>query len=246
MKGKPSAGVIAGIVGGLLVYALAGYFLLVSPQRGKAGQLKKDTATTQQQIDQYRLAAAQTRNAPPIRAAELFRLTKAMPDEVDMADVILELSQIAKESGIEFDTITPQAPAVQSGFSSIPITLDFDGNYYELSDFIFRIRNLVRVRGGVLDAKGRLFTVDSISFSESPLAFPRIKATLSIHAFTYGDATTTAAAAPAPTPATTPGSETTSTTTTGTPPATPPPATTPPASPDTPPEGASASGAVTP
>jgi Tfp pilus assembly protein PilO len=237
--------VIAGIVGGLLVYALAGYFLLVSPQRGKAGQLKKDTATTQQQIDQYRLAAAQTRNAPPIRAAELFRLTKAMPDEVDMADVILELSQIAKESGIEFDTITPQAPAVQSGFSSIPITLDFDGNYYELSDFIFRIRNLVRVRGGVLDAKGRLFTVDSISFSESPLAFPRIKATLSIHAFTYGDATTTAAAAPTA-PPTTPGSGTTSTTT-GAQPVTPPPtATTPPASPDTPPAGASASGAVTP
>jgi Tfp pilus assembly protein PilO len=173
MKGKPSAGLIAGIVVGLLVYGLAGYFLLVSPQRGKATKLKRETTAVQQQIEQYRLLAAQAQSTPPIRAAELFRLTKAMPDQVDMPDVILELSNVARESGIEFDTITPQAPAAQSGYSSFVVTLDFEGNYFELSDFLFRLRNLVRVKGGLLDAKGRLFTVDSIRLSESPRSFPR-------------------------------------------------------------------------
>jgi Tfp pilus assembly protein PilO len=231
MRTKPSGAVIAGVVVGLIVYGLAGYFLLVSPQRGKAAKLKKETATTQQQIDQYRTLAAQAAAAPPIRVAELFRLTKAMPDNVDMAGVILELSRVARESGITFDSITPQAPAALSGYSTIPLSVEFDGNFYELSDFLFRLRNLVRVRAGNLDAQGRLFDVDSISFGESTKSFPQIKASLTVHAFVYGDVS--ALATPAAVPETTTAStDTTATTTTE--------ATTTAASPNTPPAGASA------
>jgi Tfp pilus assembly protein PilO len=245
IKGKPSAAVIAGIGVGLLVYALAGYFLLISPQRSKAAELKKEAAATQQQIEQYRVLAAQAKATPPIRVAELFRLTKAMPDSIDMPGVLLELSRVARDSGIEFDSISPQGPSVASGYSSFPITLEFDGNYYELADFLFRLRSLVRVHAGHLDSQGRLFVVDTISFSESEHSFPRIKASLQVHAFVYGDATAMAAAAAAPAtpPAGAPPAAPT------TPPAAPatPPAGTPP-SPNTPPEGAgaSAAGAVTP
>ncbi len=230
MRAKPSALAIIGVVVGLLVYGLAGYFLLVSPQRGKAADLKKQTAATQQQIDQNRLLAAQAQATPPIRVAELFRLTKAMPDSVDMAGVVLELSQVARGSGIEFTSITPQGAAPASGYSNIPITLEFDGNYYELSDFLFRLRNLVRVQAGHLDAVGRLFVVDAISFSESTRSFPQIKASLTVHAFAYGDVSATA---PPVAPAT-PGTTTTTPTTTGT-------TTTAPTAPNTPPAGASAS-----
>jgi Tfp pilus assembly protein PilO len=218
MKNKPSAAVIAGIGVGLLAYAAVGYFLLISPQRSKAAELKRETAATQQQISQYRTLAAQAKATPPIRVADLFRLTKAMPDSVDMAGLVLELSRVARESGIEFDSITPQAPAAATGYSSVAITLEFDGNYYELSDFLFRLRNLVRVRSGRLDAQGRLFVADSISFSESPKSFPRIKASVSVHAFMYGDVQ--AAAAPAaPAPGAPAGTSTTGTATTATTPA---------------------------
>lgn len=210
MKGKSSPAVIAGIVVGLLVYGAAGYFLLISPQRSKAAELKKETQATVQQVEQYRALAAQARNTPPIRVAELFRLTKAMPDDVDMAGLVLELSRVARESGIEFDAISPKGPAAATGYSSIEIALEFDGNYYELSDFLFRLRNLVRVRSGRLDAQGRLFLVNSISFNESAKSFPRIKATLVVHAFSYGDVTSTQPAV-APPPATTTPAETTTT-----------------------------------
>lgn len=219
MKNKPSAAVIAVIVVGLLAYSAVGYFLLISPQRSKAAELKRETAATQQQISQYRTLAAQAKATPPIRVADLFRLTKAMPDSVDMAGLVLELSRVARESGIEFDSITPQAPAAATGYSSVAITLEFDGNYYELSDFLFRLRNLVRVRSGRLDAQGRLFVADSISFSESPKSFPRIKASVSVHAFMYGDVQAAAApAAPAPAGTSTTGTATTATTPAATPP----------------------------
>ena len=157
MRAKPSGAVITGVVVGLLVYALAGYFLLVSPQKGKAADLKRQTDATQQQIDQYRTLAAQARATPPIRVAELFRLTKAMPDSVDMAGVILELSHVARASGIQFDSITPQGATPVSGYSTVPLTVEFDGNFYELSDFLFRVRNLVRVQAGVAGCAGTSF-----------------------------------------------------------------------------------------
>jgi hypothetical protein len=229
MRTKPSGAVIAGVVIGLIMYGLAGYFLLISPQKGKAADLERQTAATQLQIDQYRILAAQAAATPPIRVAELFRLTKAMPDSVDMAGLILELSRVARQSGIEFDSITPQGTTPVSGYSNVPLTVEFDGNFYELSDFLFRLRNLVRVHAGELDAQGRLFLVDSISFGESTTAFPQIKASMTVHAFVYGDLSVPAPPAETP-PATT---DTTSTATTTEPTTTAP-------SPDTPPEGASA------
>ena len=189
MKRKPSRGaVIAMLVVGVLVYAAAGYLLVISPQRSKSSDLQKQIEQTQEQIDQYRAQARQAANTPPIRVADLFRLEKAMPNEVDMAGIVLELSRIARDTGITFESITPQGPTAGTGYQVLPVTLAFDGNYFELSDFLYRLRSLVRVNAGRLDSRGRLFVVDSISFSESEQSFPRIQASLVVHAYVYGDA----------------------------------------------------------
>jgi Tfp pilus assembly protein PilO len=222
---KPSSpAVIALVVVGVLAYLAAGYFLLISPQRSKSADLKKQISQTESQIDQYRALSAQAKAAAPIRVADLYRLEKAMPNEVDMAGIVLELSRIARETGISFESITPQGPATQTGFQMLPVTLVFDGNYFELSDFLYRLRSLVRVRSGRLAATGRLFVVDSISFSESQKSFPRIQASVVVQTFIYGDqplpGTPGAAAAPPPA-ATTPG-QTATTETSTTPAATPP------------------------
>jgi type IV pilus assembly protein PilO len=230
---RPSQGaVIALIAVGVLAYLALGYFMVVSPQRARAADLKKQIGETQAQIDQYKLLNQQAATTPPIRVADLFRLEKAMPNEVDMAGIVLELSRIAHDTGIMFESITPQGATAGTGYQVLPVTLVFDGNYFELSDFLYRLRTLVRVRSGHLAANGRLFVVDSISFSESEKAFPRIQATLTVQAFVYGDATVPAPGTPPPPAA--PGTETTQTTPTSTAPA----ATEPPAA--TPPTGATA------
>jgi type IV pilus assembly protein PilO len=240
MKSKPSSpAVIALVVVGVLAYLAAGYLLLISPQRSKSGDLKKQIAQTETQINQYRTLSAQARAAAPIRVADLFRLEKAMPNEVDMAGIVLELSRIARETGISFESITPQGPAAQTGFQMLPVTLVFDGNYFELSDFLYRLRSLVRVRSGRLAATGRLFVVDSISFSESQKSFPRIQASVVVNTYVYGDQPlpgTPGAATTPPPAATTPGQ------TTSTPGATEPTATT--ADPSTPPAEAAAAPAA--
>jgi Pilus assembly protein, PilO len=227
VKRKPSQKAVAGLIVGLvLLAAVASYFLLIGPQRSKASDLQKEAEAARQELTRLRALSLESRQTQPIRVADLFRLTKAIPNDVDMPGMILELNRIARETGIRFDSITPQAAADSTnGYQVVPINLVFQGNYFELSDFLFRVRSLVGVRGGRLDATGRLFVVDSVAFSEGMKKFPQIQATLTVSAFVYGAST----AAPAP----------------ATPPASPAPASpdTPPATPPAAPSAASAGAA---
>jgi Pilus assembly protein, PilO len=146
----------------------------------------------------------------------VYRLAKAMPTTTDMPDLLLELSQLARDTGIRFDSIAPQAPIAAGAYTVLPISVTFNGTFYDLADLLYRLRSLVNVHAGRLDATGRLFTVDTLTFGESTLKFPRIQATLVIDAYVYGGATMAAGVTPAATSSTTSttGTDTTSTTTT--------------------------------
>jgi type IV pilus assembly protein PilO len=215
-KLKPPV-LIALVVAGVLVFGLALWFALVRPQSGKVKQLKAEGASLQQQIDDQRAKTAAARGAPKIHVADVYRLAKAMPDKQDMPDLLLELSQLARDTGIQFDSIEPQAVSVQGPYTVIPINVTFTGNFFNLADLLYRLRTLVDVHNARLDATGRLFSVDTLSFAEAPQKFPRIQAQLVIDAFVYGTipgATATAGAAAAATDST--STDTTSTDTTST------------------------------
>ncbi|HYT51144.1 MAG TPA: type 4a pilus biogenesis protein PilO [Gaiellaceae bacterium] len=204
---------IALTVVGVLVFGLATWFALVRPQGGKIKQLKADQAEIQQQIDDIRAKTASARQAPKIHYADVYRLAKAMPDDTDMPDLVLELGQLARDTGIQFDSISPAPPASLGGYTVVPITVKFNGNFFNLADFLYRLRTLVDVHNSRLDATGRLFSVDTLTFSEAPQRFPMIQAQLLIDAFVYGNAVPGAAAGAAPA---TGATDTTSTSTTST------------------------------
>jgi hypothetical protein len=199
------------VVGGVVLVGLAGWFLLIRPQGAKLKSLKEQTAEVQAKVDAYNQQVAAARAAPKIEVADVYRLAKAMPDRTDMPDLLLELSQLARDTGIRFDSISPQSGAVVGSYQVIPIAVTFNGNFYNLADFLYRLRSLVSVHGGTLDATGRLFSVDTLTFNESPLHFPQIQASLVIDAFIYASGAPPPLVAPTPTTTTT---DTTSTTTT--------------------------------
>ena len=212
MKGKLSQNAQIGVVvAGFLVFGLAAWFLLVHPQSGKVSSLKRQSQDVQEKIDAYRQQVAAARSAPKIEVADVYRLAKAMPTKTDMPDVVLELSQLARDTGISFDSISPQAIAAVGSYSVLPISVTFNGNFYNLADFLYRLRSLVTVHAGRLDATGRLFSVDTLAFNESAKKFPQIQATLVIDAFVYSSAPAAAPAATPPSTTTTTTGETTTT-----------------------------------
>jgi hypothetical protein len=188
-KKTPQGVWVAVVAAGLLLVAACGWFVVVSPQRSKAADLKKQIDSTQKQIDDARALVAKAKNAQKVKIADIFRLTKAMPDNADEAGVLLDLNNIAKSTGIDFTSIAVDPSTTLSGYQVIPLRLEFVGNFYSLSDFLFRLRNLVDVHRGALDARGRLFSADEIALDEGIYKFPRIRAQIKLSAYVYGSGT---------------------------------------------------------
>jgi Tfp pilus assembly protein PilO len=182
---------------GLAIVAMAagGWFLLIRPKRAEAAQTAAQIASVRKEIDDRRAASTARQARVAVKTADLFKLAKVMPAEEDMAAILLQLNQVASDSGIVFESITPSVPVGADGFRAIPISLVFQGNFYTLSDFLFRLRQLVQVRDGELTATGQLFSVDTLNFTEDEdLKFPFIRAELSVDAFVYGGLSTPGAA----------------------------------------------------
>jgi Tfp pilus assembly protein PilO len=213
---------IALILGGDLLLLVLGWVLLVSPQRTNAASMARATEATQAQIVEAQQALHATPpkapTQPEIKTAGLYELAKAMPSTTDMPDVLLELDQVARAAGVEVGSITPGPATVVVGapYSMVQIQLTFSGNFYSLTDLLYRLNNLVAVQDGTLDASGRLFAVNSVALSPNGVG-NGLNATVTVNAYIYGtpSGASSATAAPAATPTTT--STGTSTGTTSTP-----------------------------
>jgi Tfp pilus assembly protein PilO len=203
---------LIGIAVLLLVVGFAGYTLIVSPQGAQAAKLQQQADEQQLQIYKKKAELRKGLHPPTIQVADLFRLARAMPDREDMPGIILTLSQVARAAGVSFDLIEPAVnanPLAATGsYSTLRIHLFFNGDFYGLSDFLYRLRSLVGVRNGTLDATGRLFNVDQVTFNVQGNTFPKISSEIYVNAYVYSSATS------ASTSSSTPTTTTTSTTTT--------------------------------
>jgi Tfp pilus assembly protein PilO len=97
-------------------------------------------------------------------------------------------------------------PAAAAALETIPLELEFTGDFFRLADFFHDIKRFVHVVNNDVVVNGRLVTVDSVSYTSDPLLFPRlraqIKATVYLSPKTEG---ATAGATPEGPAATAPG-----------------------------------------
>lgn len=203
------------VIGGvILIVALVAYFVLIGPKRSEAGKLADEIAQLETQVQTAKLASRPSEANEKIKVADLFELTKAMPDRDDMPGILLQLNAVAESTGVTFKTIAPQDFVAGEGYRILPISMTYEGNFYDLSDFLFRIRNLVTVEDGQLASKGRFFTLNSIDMHEDPIEkFPNIEAVLVLAAYAYDPNSHAVNALPVAPPPTTTGTTTGPTTT---------------------------------
>ena len=101
---------IAGTVVLSLVLVAAGWFLLISPKRAEAAELRGETVTAQGRNLQLeaRIAELKAQFAElPQRKAELAAVRTAMPQEAELATLTRDLQRLAAESGVTLMTIAP-------------------------------------------------------------------------------------------------------------------------------------------
>lgn len=203
------------VVIALLVFGLVAHMMLVSPKNAQAAKIAAQVTDLQQKTVVRQAQLRQSERPPSIQVADIFKLARAMPDTVDMPGMLLTLSNIAQQSGIVFSSIKPSpgGPVLADPSTQTQrFDVTFDGNFFALSDFLFRLRTLVGVHSGTLEATGRLFNVDTLTFNASTTTFPIVSADLDIDAYVYTPAAPVTPAAPTSTdPTATTPTDTTST-----------------------------------
>jgi type IV pilus assembly protein PilO len=221
LKKAPLAIKLAVVVIALVVLAGAGYFLLIGPKKNEAKSLDQQIANLDTQIGNSRSQAQRAAGLSKILVADYFKLETAMPSDPKMDELGLQINAIARNTGVAFDSITPSAAVAAGTYQVLPVTLVFNGSFYDLSDFVRRLQSLVLVENGKLSASGRLFTIDQIAFSEGAEGFPQIQATIQIDGYAFGQPATASSTGTSGTTTSTTMTETTTTPTTTTPTTTP-------------------------
>jgi Tfp pilus assembly protein PilO len=178
---------LAALAGGaVLVYAIAAWFLFVSPKRSEASGLESDIAAAEVRLAEAKAAASRPRAAGGT-VSDVLRLAKAMPESGDQPGMVLELSRLASSSKVTLRSISTQVTVAAAGTpTTIPIVVTVGGSVFEITRFLQRVRTLVTVRRGELRATGRLFTVQNVDLVESATdGFPMLDATITLSAYVY-------------------------------------------------------------
>ena len=205
---KDKKAVIAlGAVGGVALLAAA-WFLVVTPQKSKAKDLKGQVAAAHTELAQRKVDLATPSAKLTVKAGDTYRLAKALPDATNMAGMILDLNRLATRHHLAFTSITPSTPLAATGYVSQPVNVEVQGRFTSVSGFLGELRRLVRVHQGRLDARGRLYSATNINLTEAENKFPNVKAAVTIESYTFF--APTAAGTPAtPPPSSTPSSSAT-------------------------------------
>jgi hypothetical protein len=284
-----------------VLVVLAYWFLLLSPKRQEASTASEELTKQEQRLDAAKAAASSATQAKDGFSADytqVVRLGKAIPSQVDMPGVLVQLDRAAAGTGIRFTKIqsgarqsapapatttppstgsesgaagapvaaggetaqsapgqaaeaangaqqtanqdaaaaeqsgvapsdtqtstssggglpvgggaaTPGAPqtgTAPAGLETVPLELEFVGNFFNLADFFHRLKRFVRVSNDNVVVSGRLVTVDAVKWSSDPEIFPRVRAelTATIYLSPKAQGTTAGASPGGPAPAYTP------------------------------------------
>jgi Tfp pilus assembly protein PilO len=108
----------------------------------------------------------------------------ARTNEAEQTDVDTQTSTSTGDGGLPVGggTAPAGAPAAGSsapaGLETVPLELEFEGNFFNLADFFHRVKRFVRIANQDVLVSGRLLTVEGVSWASDAEIFPRLTATV--------------------------------------------------------------------
>lgn len=184
---KTTKGRLAAGGAGLVLVLLAGWFLLVSPQRSKASELKTQTDAAYAELAQKRAALYRPSAKVTIKAKDGYLLGRALPDSFDMAATLLEIERIAKQHKLAFSEVVPTVASPGLGYLVHPMDVTLQGRFDQVSGFVGALRKKVRVVNRRLAADGPIYSIGKVDVGppSAPAVFPVVQAKLTINTYTY-------------------------------------------------------------
>ena len=153
---------ILGILG-IVIVVIGFYFLLLSPllqSLDEQAQARDDKQAQLEQLQQEVNELEEVRRNSPEIQRQLLELSKRVPTQPQIPTLVVQVEEIADTSGVTQLTVEPGdagAPAGGGDYQVVPVTMQFNGTYDQMQDFLLRTRNL-----------SRLVTVTGVSYCRNP------------------------------------------------------------------------------
>ncbi len=197
---KPSPRVLALIAAGAIaIVALAGWYLLVSPQRSKADTLDAQISDEHAKLTVAQLLArSQKADKQKMTGAAL--LNQAMPQSLQMPTIVRQVQKLAEKSKVTVESFTPSGATPLAGYEAVPIAVSVTGRYSAVQRFLHQLRVQASSTRGRIHATGRLFDVQTVGLTPAGAGTPELSASIQLATYVYTgvplpvtDTTTTAA-----------------------------------------------------
>ncbi len=166
--------VLVAIIGIWYVFGFSAQSKDISAARGREETARETNDQLVLRISQLKVA----RKGVPKLTATLERLRRAVPEDANLAEFILQANDIAEESGVDWLNIAPSQPAVSETPdlpAKIALNITIDGGYFQVLDYLNRLAELPRI-----------VVVDSLSLTPGEAeasGAPRMSAVLSARMF---------------------------------------------------------------
>jgi Tfp pilus assembly protein PilO len=179
---------------GLVALVALFWFFALSPVLDEIEQTEANIASEHQELRaaQARLAQMeQFRVQAKRNESRLIELSKMVPLDPAVPSLILQIQDLAVESGIDFLTLSPsvttEAPGVSGaataspGYQVVTLNLSMSGRFFDINDFIYRAEQMAA-------GPGRLLRTDSVSLKPAAEtkagSSPKLDAEITMHAYT--------------------------------------------------------------
>jgi type IV pilus assembly protein PilO len=154
---------ILGILG-IVIVVIGFYFFLLSPLLQSLNDQAQARDDKQAQLEEVQRQVNELeevrRNSPEIER-QLLELSKRVPTQPQIPTLVVQVQEIADASGVTQLVVEPgdaAAPAGGGDYRIVPVTMQFNGTYDQMQDFLLRLRNLAR-----------LVTVTDVSYCRVPV-----------------------------------------------------------------------------
>lgn len=146
----PPAVKFGGLTALVVLMTAANYFFVIQPLEDemvslRAQQRKLDLDLAEKSEIAQNLN--ERRREMDVLEQKLAEALTELPENKDVEELLAQLNDIGKKSGLEISRVEPQAETVGGGefFARIPVRMVVSGNYHEIAMFLQEVANMRRI-----------------------------------------------------------------------------------------------------
>ncbi|MBI3180843.1 MAG: type 4a pilus biogenesis protein PilO [Myxococcales bacterium] len=143
-----NAAKFGGLAAAVVLITAANFFLFIQEIEDKIeGQKSTQSALNQSLAEKQEIAQNlnERRREMDLLEQRLAEALTELPDRKEIDELLAQLNDIGKKSGLEISVVEPGPESMAAFFARIPIKMVVSGNYHEIAMFLQEVSNMRRI-----------------------------------------------------------------------------------------------------